>query len=205
MSPTGPGPFTANPVERVSASAVALVMMLAAVVGCGTDDDRPPAKASGTRTPSAGSSAATPASSPSAAARTLAELVEHPCRAIDPKDAGPGDLGIFIEGREEDLQNNPKSCEWGARGGMVSFTPYPSTDMTKDKRFQNLTAEEISGHRALLGTPTSRGKGMCIAFVSVGSGQSFRLMVSPFGGNAPGPAAPVLATNFAMAILSHLS
>ncbi|WP_344891011.1 hypothetical protein [Actinomadura meridiana] len=86
----------------------------------------------------------------------------------------------------------------------MDFTPYPSADKTKDKSLQNLTRKKISGHRALLGTPTKRPKGTCIAFVSAGSGQSFRLMVVPFSEDAPGPSAPVLATNFAEAILKHL-
>lgn len=179
-------------------------MMLAAVVGCGSDDDGTTVKTSGTPTRSTGGTA-TPASSPSASAHTLAELAEHPCLAIDPKDPGADGLHIIIDGSEERYRDNPNSCQWGAQGGMVSFTPYPSTDMTKDKELQHLTAKKFLGQRALLGTPKKHAAGSCIAYVSAGAGQSFRLIVTPFNEDAPGPDAPVVAANFAKAILKKLN
>ncbi|KAB8194294.1 DUF3558 domain-containing protein [Nonomuraea phyllanthi] len=212
-------PSTRKRPDRAMASVVALFLASCAVAACGTqegsrtggDTHRP----SGTTPTSPAASAAasgagtpTPTGSirPSATAAdgplTLAELAQHPCRAIDDEDARKSKLWIFVDGTQPNYDT--KSCQWGARGGLVTFTPYTSTDQTKAEKFKHLTRKNISGHQALLGSSTDHGRETYVLFVSVGRKQSFRLMVLPWGEDVPGPDAPTLATNFAKAILSHL-
>ncbi|GCB43828.1 hypothetical protein SNL152K_1112 [Streptomyces sp. NL15-2K] len=135
---------------------------------------------------------------------TFAELAKRPCLAIDDEDAGLTRLAVFVEGTENHYKGNPTSCQWGARGGLVDFTPYASTDLTADEKNQHLTRQRINGHRVLLGTVSRGEKTSHIAYVAVGTRQSFRLMVTPFGEDAPGPDALTLTTNFTKAILAHL-
>ncbi|MEO3887022.1 DUF3558 family protein [Nonomuraea sp. B5E05] len=169
----------------------------------GTTPTSPAASAAST---DAGTPAPTGSVKPSSTAAggrlTLAELAQHPCRAINDGDARKSKLWIFVDGRQPNW--DAKSCQWGARGGLVTFTPYTSTDQTKAEKFKHLTRKNISGHRALLGSSTDHGRETYVLFVSVGRKQSFRLMVLPWGEDVPGPDAPTLATKFAKAILSHL-
>ncbi|MFD0003179.1 DUF3558 family protein [Streptomyces sp. NPDC127178] len=192
-----------------AATAAACLAVLAALAGCGTDEEpaRPSSdRAQATRSPapSADRSSPAPSPSPSSAPDTLTELAERPCLALDDDDTGPGKLYVVFEGTEKQYKDTPKSCQWGAQGGLVDFTPHPEADLTEDKRYRDLTPRTIAGRRALLGTPSRHSEGSCIAFVSAGNGQSFQLTVVPFGEGAPGPDAPTLATNFAKAILAHL-
>ncbi|MFI6013594.1 DUF3558 family protein [Streptomyces sp. NPDC051243] len=207
-----------NGLVRAIASAMVLLLASCAVTACdaqgssGADGDatRTSPAAAGPAASTASSTVSAPAPtasvSPSSTATggplTLAELVSRPCRAIDDEDARPAKLGIFTEGTETDY--DAKSCQWGARGGLVSFTPYASKDQTRAEEFQHLTRKNIGGHRALLGSITDHGRETYVLLVSVGKNQSFRLMVLPPVEDTPGPDAPTLATAFAETILSHL-
>jgi hypothetical protein len=178
------------------------------VAGCGTgkevSESKPTKAPRSDPSASSGSRAAVPSGSPSGSVHTFAELVKQPCLAIDDEDAGPTRLSIIVEGTQTHHKGNPTSCQWGARGGLVDFTPYASTDLTMDEEYQHLTRRKIQGHRVLLGTVSRGEKTSHIAYVAVGARQSFRLMVTPFGEGAPGPDALTLATNFTKAILAHL-
>ncbi|WBB64331.1 DUF3558 family protein [Streptomyces sp. WMMC500] len=203
---------TRNRPGRATALAVALLLASGAAAACDAGGENKagggnPRPRDASATPSgAGTSAATgsttPPSTVSGGPLTLAELARRPCRAIDDEDTGSSKLGIFTDATETNY--DAKSCQWGARGGLVSFTPYTSTDQTKAEKFKHLTQKNISGNRALLGGITDHGRETYVLLVSVGGNQSFRLMVVPLGEDAPGPDAPTLATNFAKAILTHL-
>ncbi|MEY9991051.1 hypothetical protein ABIE67_003083 [Streptomyces sp. V4I8] len=133
---------------------------------------------------------------------TLAALSRRPCLALDDADLRSARLRIFTDGTETDY--DAKSCQWGAGGGLVSFTPYASKDQTKAAEFSDLTRRNISGNRALLGSVTEHGRTMYVLLVSVGGNRSFRLDVLPGEGDAPASDGPALATDFAKAILAHL-
>jgi hypothetical protein len=178
---------------------VTLLLASCAVAACGASGGSE-ADGDPTRTGPAASAASSAATT--SGPLTLAELARHPCRAIDDEDAHPSRLWVFTEPTETNY--DAKSCQWGARGGLVSFTPYASTDETKAEKFQHLSRKNISGYRALLGINTDHGRDTYVLLVSVGGNQSFRLTVIPPVEDAPGPDAPTLATRFAKAILSHL-
>jgi hypothetical protein len=200
---------TGNGARRWAGLASA-VLVVAAVAGCSGGGDGPQAaktsrprhsaSVSATASDSASDStgAATPSSIPTGAEHDLAALVRHPCRALTDEDTAR--LSVAIDGSETDLDG--ASCQWGARGGLVAFTPYASNDQTAGAKYRHLTRKTVDGHRAMLGTHQSGGA--CTMVVAVGSHQSFRLIVAPFGEDAPGPDAPTVATDFAKAILAHL-
>ncbi|NUQ97974.1 MAG: DUF3558 family protein [Streptomyces sp.] len=218
MPRTESGLFVRNRGGRGAIAATGLLLasvvtVISCLTGCsgssGKDTPRSDHAPKARPSTSARSSATVPSGSPSSSpvgttAHTLAELAAHPCLAIDDEDAGPAKLYVAIAGAETHYKGVPKSCEWGARGGLVDFIPYPSTDLTLDKRYRNLTPRNVAGHRTLLGTPTEHAEGSCVALVAVGPSQSFELLVTPFGKDAPGPDVPTVATNFAKVILSHL-
>lgn len=203
---------------RALALAAAVLLTSCAATACGAggaseaDTGASPASPTATpasRTPSPAGPTATPTGdakpSGTTASRgplTLAELARRPCLALDDEDLRSADLRIFTDGMETNYVD--KSCQWGAAGGLVSFTPYASKDRTKAAEFSHLTRKNISGNRALLGSITDHGREMFVLLVSVGRNQSFRLDVLPGEGDVPGPDGPTLATDFAEAILSHL-
>lgn len=208
-------PHAGNRAVRGAIVVTALLVAAATAADCDSDQDAPHA-ANGSRPRTATPSTASPAS-PSATAspakpqggkpgstHTFAELAKHPCLAVNEDDTGPAKLWIGMEGTESHLGDGPTSCQWGAVGGLVDFAPYPSSDLTTDSRFRDLTHAPVSGHRTRAGTFPDHDAGVAL-FVSVAPHQSFRLLVTPFGGNAPkGPGPLGLAENFAKAILSHL-
>ncbi|MEU6848330.1 hypothetical protein ABZ901_00010 [Actinacidiphila alni] len=208
-----------NRAHRRTLAATALLLASAALVSCdsGSGSGTPHAANSGTHTsqkprppkPSTTTPSPTPTPTPTAptagrtgSTHTLADLVKHPCLAVNEDDTGADKLYVGIEGRESDLGDGPRSCEWGAVGGLVDFAPYPSSDLTTDSRFSGLTHSPVSGHRTRAGSFKDGGVAL---FVSLGPHASFRLLVTSFGGDAPkGPGSLGLAENFAKAILSHL-
>lgn len=174
---------------------VALLAAAVLVAGCGPsrDDAASPKPAA--------SSASTPAPSVTASdvAHSLTELARQPCRALSPEDNH--ELFVVLDGQETDL-GGKRACQWGAMGGLVSFTPYPSTDRTTSPQFRHLTPRKIGGHRAKVGV-FERTDG-CVMVVAVGTSRSFEILVVPFGEGAPGPDVRTVATNFATAIVRHL-
>ncbi|MFJ8470005.1 DUF3558 family protein [Streptomyces swartbergensis] len=194
---------------RALAWATAMLLASGAATACGADGG---SEAGGDATTSVPAGTTGPAASPSGAAKpsstarrgplTLAELVRRPCLALDDEDVRSASLRIFTDGTETDYGD--KSCQWGAGGGLVSFTPYASKDETKAAEFSHLAGKNISGSRALLGSVMDHGRAMFVLLVSVGANQSFRLDVLPGEENAPGPDGPTLATDFAKAILANL-
>ncbi|UWE10328.1 DUF3558 domain-containing protein [Actinacidiphila bryophytorum] len=195
-------------ITRGAAVATALFVASATVAGCDGGRGGTSHVANGTRPSASASSSASrsgtaPTAHPTSSTHSLAELTQHPCLAVSDTDGGVGKLYIAIEGVETMPKGDPKSCQWGAVGGLVSFTPYTSTDLTKDTRFRDLTHKSVSGHRARLGTYQRDGSALMV--VAVGAGQSFRLIVTSFGDGAPkGPGTVGLAEEFAEAIVSHL-
>ncbi|MGP4013136.1 DUF3558 family protein [Streptomyces sp. 4N124] len=181
---------------RALTLAAAVLLVFCAASACdangGSEADRDP-------TPTG---AGKPSSTVTSGPLTLAELSRRPCRALDDEDLRSAELFIFTEPVQPNY--DAKSCQWGAGGGLVSFTPSASTDETKAAKYSHLTRRSISGHRALLGSVTDHGREMFVLHVSVGKNQSFRLSVLPGEEGAPGPDGPTLATDFAKAILAHL-
>lgn len=196
------------------ALAAAVLVASCAATACGaggaSEADRDATLTSPAPTPT--TPTATPTATPTGAGKpssttpggplTLAELARRPCLALDDEDVRSANLRIFTDGTETNYDG--KSCQWGAGGGLVSFTPYASKDQTKAAEFSHLTRRNISGGRALLGSVTDHGRETYVLLVSVGANQSFRLDVLPGEGDVPGPDGPTLATDFAKAILSHL-
>jgi hypothetical protein len=197
---------------RGAIAATALFLGSAAVAGCGggsgvashaASSAHPSTSPSGSATAARTATASTASATPTSSTHTLAELAQHPCLAVSESDGAADKLYIAIEGAETTVRGDPTSCQWGAVGGLVSFTPYTSTDLTKDPRFRNLTHKTVAGHRARVGTFQDDGSAAMV--VAVGAGQSFQLIVTSFGAGAPqGPGTVGLAENFAEVIVSHL-
>lgn len=113
-------------------------------------------------------------------------------------------MNVFVEGSEEPDSGDGKSCSWGAQGALVWFTAFPSVDRTQEPDTQHLTAGDVEGHRALIGTVSRGGRTSYTIFVAVGAGQSFRIMATGWGEGTPGPDALTVGKNFAVAVLRRL-
>ncbi|ONI86763.1 hypothetical protein ALI22I_24465 [Saccharothrix sp. ALI-22-I] len=147
-----------------------------------------------------------PSTSPSQATTTapgavtsFADLERQPCQALGRENTV--ELGVVIDPTETDL--NGESCQWFTAKGLIAFTPYASIDHTTAAEYQHLTPSQIGGHKALTGTVThGRDVGRTM-YVSVGTDQSFRIIVSP-GRGATAADVCGLATEFATAIVAVL-
>lgn len=172
-------------------------VLLFAIAACG-GSDAPAAPTTTVASTTTTTTTSTTTTSAAPAKPTLDALTTDPCAALTHDDAVR--LQVIIDGTKDP---DGKSCQWGAKGGLIQFTAYPQDDLTKEHPAKGLVTK-IEGHLAIMGQITDHGDTAYIAYVAIGHG-SFQLVATAFGPNAPGPDTPTVVKNFAKAIVKRLS
>jgi hypothetical protein len=157
----------------------------------------PPSTTSSTAPSSAATSSAAPAKP------TIASLAEQPCQALTREDTVA--FQVFVDGSEQSDPSGGKACQWGMAGALITFTAFPATDMTKDPRFQHLTADTIEGHHTLLGQGSRSDKTSYFIVVTTGPGQSFRILATGFAPEKSGSPAMEVGRKVAAAVVRNLA
>ncbi len=168
-------------ISRTGPAITALaVVVIACASGCAADEaPAGQASPSSASSPDDQPSSSPPASSTTQAAAapfTITALAAQPCRASEV-------LESFSEPVEPPKENNEpwleaKSCHWSSmRLNTMVFTPFPAADRTTDRALSGNQRRDIGGHPGLV-APGQKA-GVCHVYVSLGGGQSMRVIRGP--------------------------
>lgn len=192
---------------RAVATAVLLTFPLGGTA-CGAPAQEQPAPAS-PHPPAATSEAPAPASPspPPVAATTLTELVEHPCTALDQRDADA--LGVVSVDEYADEKTGTMHCGWAAVVGLLSLESDPSQAQPRAAGLPNNTKLDVGGGQTMIkidigGYPAlqvSLGT-VCVAFVTTGPTQAFTFSAGSLRGEK-GEDMCGVTRQFAAAVFAH--
>ncbi len=134
---------------------------------------------------------------------TLAELAQHPCRALGQNQMA--DLGVTDDQPQEggEQETGFRQCRWQTARASLLFGAHPSVDMTKDPQIAQLEPGQLDGHRTMLGVNSALDR--CMMYVAVHDQQSFQVAIFPQDGQHLGTAGCDTIKQFATAILHNLS
>jgi hypothetical protein len=179
--------------------ALAVLLVAAAamsVTACDGVDGHPHPPVSATSTVSSTTGAAPPH-------LTLAELAQHPCRALDQKQMA--DLGVTDNQPQEggEQETGFRQCRWQTARASLLFGAHPSADMTRDPQIAQLEPGQLDGHRTMLGVNSALDR--CMMYVAVHDQQSFQVAIFPREGQHLGTAGCDTIKQLATAILHNLT
>lgn len=196
----------ARRLTRAVATAVLLTFPLGGTA-CGAPAQEQPAPAS-PHPPAATSEAPAPASPspPPVAATTLAELVEHPCTALDQRDAEA--LGVEIVSERVDEKKGTKGCSWLAVAGLLTLDSDPSWAQPRAAGIPNNTKLDVGGQTFIKidigGYPALQSSlgTTCIVSVTTGQTQAFTFSAGSLRGEK-GEDMCDASRRFAAAVFAH--